>query len=90
MESISAKKARDQLSDVLNKVAYTGERFTLTRHGQGVAVLISLKEWEQVKKILELIEDEQDLADAKEALAEAEEKGTISLEQLKKELDLDV
>ena len=89
MESISAKKARDQLSDLLNKVAYAGEKFTLTRHGQGVAVLISLKEWQKIAQLLEKLEDEQDLQDADLSYSKYLEEGGVSFSDAKKELGLE-
>lgn len=88
MESISTKKARDHLSDVINKVAYAGERFTLTRHGQGVAVLISLEEWKAIQNLLEKIEEEEDIQDADVAYARYLKEGGISLSKMKKELGL--
>lgn len=64
MEKITTKEAKKNLSDLVNKVAYSGERFTLTRHGEGVAVIISLEEWEAIESLLEKIEDVKDIKDA--------------------------
>ena len=88
MESISAREARDHLSDVLNKVAYGGVKFILTRHGNGIAVLISLDEWKDIEKILERIEDEEDVNDADEAMERSEKEGTISHKEMKKRLGM--
>jgi len=89
MESISTKNARDHLSDVLNKVAYTGERYTLTRHGQGVAVLISLDEWNAIEALLSKLEDEEDIKDADIEYAKFLKKGGIPLSKVKKNLGLE-
>ena len=42
----------------------------------------------KIKQIQELRENQEDLEDSKQALLEAEKKGTISLEEFKKELGL--
>ena len=42
----------------------------------------------KIKQVRELQETHKDLEDSKQALSEAKEKGTISLEELKNELGL--
>jgi prevent-host-death family protein len=84
MEQISTKQARDHLSDLINKVAYSGERFTLTRHGHGVAVIISLEEWRNIEHMLEQIEDEEDVKDADLAYAQYRKQGGVPFSKLKK------
>lgn len=38
---LSVSEARDTLSELVNRVAYQGERVVLRRHGKAVAVLVS-------------------------------------------------
>ena len=51
----SVSKARDTLSEIVNRVAYRGERVVLNRHGKPVAALVSaadlkrLSEFEKAK-----------------------------------------
>jgi prevent-host-death family protein len=40
-QEISVTQARAELAELVNRVAYTGERVTLTRHGRPVAGLVS-------------------------------------------------
>lgn len=89
MEEISSKDARDNMSDVLNRVVYQGAHFLLTRHGKGEAVIISLEEWKSVERLLQKLEDEEDIRDA-DAAMERIKKGekTISHEAMKKKLGL--
>jgi len=89
-EEISARELRENQSDVLNKIAFGGAHFIVTRHGKGAAVLISLNEFELLQKAMEYLEDQSDIEDAKEALELVEREGTKPLEQLAKELDIDV
>jgi len=44
MEEVSAREVRDHMASILNHVAFGGKRYTLTRNGQGIAVIISLEE----------------------------------------------
>lgn len=90
MEEISSKDARDNLSDILNYVAFQGKHYTLTRNGKGMAVLVSLEEWKAVEHLLQKLEDEEDIRDA-EAVMKHIESGktkTISHKNMKKRLGL--
>lgn len=89
MEEVSAKEAREHMAKILNHVAFGGKRYTLTRHGQGIAVIISLEEWKAMEQMMQQFEDEEDIKDA-DAAMNRYKKGekTISHEALKKQLGL--
>ena len=84
MTSISTAQARDQLSDIINRVAYGKERIALTRRGKPLVAIVPIEDVE----LLEELEDRHDLEAARAALGEAREKGTVSWEAIKAELDL--
>jgi prevent-host-death family protein len=84
MTSMPITAARDDLSDVVNRVAYSKERICLTRHGKDVACVVSVEE----AKLLDLIEDRLDLSDALEALKEMREQGFVPWDDLKTDLGL--
>jgi prevent-host-death family protein len=84
MTSMPITAARDDLSEVVNRVAYSKERICLTRHGKDVACVVSVEE----ARLLDLIEDRLDLSDALDALRELHEQGSVSWDDLKAELDL--
>ena len=86
MVQVGIKEIRDNLADALNKVAYAGERVVLARRGKGVAALVSMEDLE----LLEKLEDEADVRDAKRALAEMKRKGEkpIPLAVIKKRLGM--
>lgn len=90
MEEISSKDAREQMSDIINHVAFQGKHYTLTRNGKGMAVIISLNEWKAVEKLLQKLEDEEDIRDAEAVMKRIEsgEEKTISHEEMKHRLGL--
>ncbi len=44
-------QARAELADLVNRVAYTGERVTLTRHGRVVAGLVSAEDLQRLAEL---------------------------------------
>ena len=68
---MSVVKARDQLADVLNRVAYAGERVVLERRGKGVAAVVSMEDL----ALLEAAEDEHWAKEARKAKAMMKRKG---------------
>jgi len=84
MARISASKARSDLAEVLNRVAYKGERVLLHRRGKNVAAVVPIEDF----ALLEKLEDRIDLEDARAALAEVRKKGTIPWEKIKSEMGL--
>jgi prevent-host-death family protein len=66
MTTLTASKARQQLPEALNQVAYGGERIVIKRRGKVLAVLIS----EEDLALLEAFEDKADLDEAERRLAD--------------------
>ncbi len=88
MTTISCKDVREHMSDVINQVAFKSKRYTLTRHGSAVAVLLSLEEWNAIEKLIEQKEDKEDIRDADIALQKHSKKKGISLKSMKKKLGI--
>lgn len=59
-------KAREKFADILNEVAFKGERILLHRHGKDVAAVISAEDL----ALLEELEEQADLEAIREALRE--------------------
>lgn len=88
METISCREAKNNMAEVLNKVAYGHKRYKIARHNKGMAIIISVEDWEEIEKILQKQEDEEDIREAEIALKEVEEKGSIPFDEMKKRLGL--
>ena len=84
MTRVSTVHARSHLSDLINRTAYGKERFVLTRRGKSLAALVPLEDLE----VLEKLESQINLEDARLALAEAKTEGNVAWEDLKADLGL--
>lgn len=79
MTELSVAEARKQFSEAINRAAYGKERIVVTRRGKRLAAIVPIEDMEA----MEAIEDRIDLEEAAKARAEAKEKGTISLAEMK-------
>lgn len=79
---INTVDAKEQFTDLINRVAHSKERIVLTRRGKEIAVIIPFDDL----KLLFETQDKHDLQEAIDALKEARLVGTISLERLKEEV----
>jgi prevent-host-death family protein len=88
MTRLNVSKAREELPDIVNRAAYGKERTIVSRRGKDLAAIIPIEDL----RLLELLAQEEldriDIEDARAALKEAEEKGTISLSEAMKRLGL--
>ena len=79
---VTTRELRSQLSDVLSRAEYAGERIGVTRNGRLAAIIISPADAEE----LEAFEMAQDVAAYREA-KKSDDGHRISLAELRKELD---
>ncbi|MCP4896170.1 MAG: type II toxin-antitoxin system Phd/YefM family antitoxin [bacterium] len=84
MDSINTTEAREKLADVINRVAYAKDRVRITRRGKQVAAVVPIEDLE----LLEHMENQIDIREAKKALAEARKHGTVPWDEVKKDLGL--
>jgi prevent-host-death family protein len=84
MPKVPASQARDNLAELISRAAYGKERIVLTRRGKQLAAVVPIEDL----RLLEKLQDEIDLQEARKSLAEAKKLGTTSLADLKAELDL--
>jgi prevent-host-death family protein len=83
-DTMNSTDAREKLADVLNRVAYAGDRVRISRRGKVVAAVVPIEDLE----LIERLENEIDIREAEKALGEARTKGTIPLEDVREELGL--
>lgn len=81
LNKITTADARKKFSNIINRVAFGNESFVLTRRGEPIAALVSMKEL----KLLQDLEDQLDIEDAWKVKNEPGD--PIPWETLKKELE---
>lgn len=88
METLSCREVKDHMAEILNRVAYNRKRYKIARHNKEMAIILSIEEWKAIEKVLQKIEDDEDIQEAQVALKEIEEQGSISFDEMKKRVGL--
>ena len=86
MTRLNVSKAREEFPEIVNRAAYGKERTIVSRRGKDLAAVIPIEDLRLLDRLAQEEMDRQDLEDARAALKEAEENGTISLRDLMREL----
>lgn len=84
MSSINSSNLRAHLTDVLDDVQWKHKRVIVTSKGKKRAAIVSIDDLMLLKEL----EDRIDLEDARKALKDVKKNGSLSSDELKKELDL--
>ena len=87
METVTVSQAKAKLHDITDVVRSGKGSVTITRYGKRAAVLVTVEDYKLLEKLIERFEDEEDVKDARQALADPNEK-TYSLAEVEKELGL--
>lgn len=82
--AISVADARNDLADLLNRVAYGKERMVITRHGRELAALVPVEDLQLIDKLRQYVLRK----DAANAFAELDEGKSLAWETLRSELGL--
>ena len=80
-DTLNSTDARENLAEILNRVAYAKDRVRITRRGKEVAAVVPIEDLE----LIERLEDEIDIREAEKALREANKKGTIPFNKIREE-----
>lgn len=84
MKPISTADARKNMAELVNRAAYGGERFVVTRHGKELAAIVPLEDATLLDRVRSLIEAH----DFEAALREIGESGTVPWDEVRRELGL--
>jgi prevent-host-death family protein len=86
MTRLNVSKAREEFPEVVNRAAYGKERTIVSRRGKDVAAVIPIDDLRLLERLAQEEVDRIDMEDARAALKEADQKGTIPLRDLIREL----
>ena len=84
MTTYSTSEARDHFSEIINLVAYGKERQILNRRGKDIVAIIPIEDL----KLLEKMEDQLDLEEARLQSKHAKKFGTKSWNEIQGEVGL--
>ncbi|MEW6297957.1 MAG: type II toxin-antitoxin system Phd/YefM family antitoxin [Thermodesulfobacteriota bacterium] len=70
MRILPLATAKAKLSQLVAAVASTDEEVTITKNGRAVAVLMSYEEFESWKETLEIVSDQEFLAEIRKGITE--------------------
>jgi prevent-host-death family protein len=79
--AMSTAAARARFAEVVNRAAFGKERVVLGRRGRALVAVVPIED----VRLLEELEDQRDLDDARAARAEADAEGTVAWETLRAE-----
>ena len=84
MKQISTGEARKNMSELLNRAAYGGERFVVTRHGKELVAIVPVADATLLDRLRDLL-SRRDFEAAMKAVAEL---GTVPWDEVRRDLDL--
>jgi prevent-host-death family protein len=69
---IGASEARGSFPEIVNRVAYGGERVVVERRGKKLAAVVSMEDLRLLERVVEEEEDRIDLEESRKSLADEE------------------
>ncbi|WP_101834777.1 type II toxin-antitoxin system Phd/YefM family antitoxin [Frankia canadensis] len=67
METIPITEAKARIAELAERVASQHDHFTITRNGRADVMLISVAEYESMRETLDLLSDDEALADLRQS-----------------------
>jgi antitoxin YefM len=86
-EIVPIRELRSDLAHFIDRVADLREHVVVTRRGKPAAVLIPVDEYEALEETAEILADTDTLAAIEEGMREVERGKTVSLDDLRAELE---
>lgn len=87
METIPITEAKARIAELADRVAREHDHFTITRNGRADVMLISVAEYESMQETLDLLSDEEALADLRRSRAEFSDGDTFTVDEVRAELE---
>ena len=84
MTLMSSSEARDHFPEIISEAAFGKKRFVVTRRGKRLAAIIPVEDLD----LIDAIENQLDLEDARKALADIKKNGAIPWKKVKADLGL--
>ena len=87
MEIIPITEAKSRIAELADRVAREHDHFTITRNGRADVMLISVAEYESMQETLDVLSDDETLADLRQSREDFEAEDTYSAADVRAELE---
>ena len=87
LRNITSSEARDEFAEVINRVAYGGERIVIRRREKELAAVVPMEDLCLLESLIEQEEDRIDAEASRNALADPDDE-VVSWEEARKEIGL--
>jgi len=87
MEIIPITEAKSRIAELADRVAREHDHFTITRNGRADVMLISVAEYESMQETLDVLSDDETLADLRRSREDFEAEDTFSAAEVRAELE---
>jgi len=87
METIPITEAKARIAELADRVAREHDHFTITRNGRADVMLISVAEYESMRETLDLLSDDEALADLRQSREDFDAGDTFSMDEVSVELE---
>ena len=87
METIPITEAKARIAELADRVAREHDHFTITRNGRADVMLISVAEYESMQETLDLLSDDEALADLRQSREDFSAGDTFTLVEVRAELE---
>jgi prevent-host-death family protein len=87
METIPITEAKARIAELADRVAREHDHFTITRNGRADVMLISVAEYESMRETLDLLSDDEALADLRQSREDFAAGDTFSMDEVRAELE---
>ena len=87
METIPITEAKARIAELADRVARQHDHFTITRNGRADVMLISVAEYASMQETLDLLSDDDALADLRQSREDFTAGDTFSADEVRAELE---
>ena len=87
METIPITEAKARIAELADRVAREHDHFTLTRNGRADVMLISVAEYESMQETLDILGDQEAVADLRQSREDFAAGDTYSAAEVRADLE---
>lgn len=87
MKTIPITEAKARIAELADRVASEHDHFTITRNGRADVMLISVAEYESMQETLDILADDEAVADLRASREEFAYGDTFDVSQVRAELE---